>query len=163
MQCRCVSFSLSAATQAELVHQLFEVLPRGYWRKHHLPGAVSAPPEEAIAIITAQVPDHDADIVVYDPAATQVHSAATHHMAVDYSCYEGRETTGRVRTVLSRGRVVVAPLFEGQPVLRRLNGPVDDTVAADRPVNVRDVSWSASFVVFEMIDKKRGSTRRARR
>jgi rhodanese-related sulfurtransferase len=44
---------------------LFEVLPRGYWRKHHLPGAVSAPPEEAIAIITAQVPDHDADIVVY--------------------------------------------------------------------------------------------------
>jgi len=52
-------------------------------------------------------PGADADIVVYDPAATQVHSAQAHHMAVDYSCYEGRETTGRVRTVLSRGRVVV--------------------------------------------------------
>ena len=44
---------------------LFEVLPRGYWKKHHLPGAISAPPGEAIGIITAQVPDHDADIVVY--------------------------------------------------------------------------------------------------
>jgi dihydropyrimidinase len=52
-------------------------------------------------------PGADADIVVYDPNATQVHSAATHHMAVDYSCYEGRETTGKVHTVLSRGRVVV--------------------------------------------------------
>ena len=52
-------------------------------------------------------PGSDADIVVYDPTATQVHSASTHHMAVDYSCYEGRETTGKVRTVLSRGRVIV--------------------------------------------------------
>jgi len=52
-------------------------------------------------------PGADADIVVYDPNATQVHSAQTHHMAVDYSCYEGRETTGKVHTVLSRGRVVV--------------------------------------------------------
>ena len=31
-------------------------------------------------------------------------SAATHHMAVDYSCYEGMAITGRVDTVLSRGR-----------------------------------------------------------
>ncbi|MGD9530684.1 dihydropyrimidinase [Pseudonocardia sp.] len=52
-------------------------------------------------------PGSDADIVIYDPAATQVHSAATHHMNVDYSCYEGRTTTGKVRTVLSRGRIVV--------------------------------------------------------
>ena len=52
-------------------------------------------------------PGSDADIVVYDPAAQQTHSAATHHMAVDYSAYEGRTTTGRVDTVLSRGRVIV--------------------------------------------------------
>ncbi|MFP5020233.1 dihydropyrimidinase [Pseudonocardia phyllosphaerae] len=52
-------------------------------------------------------PGSDADVVVYDPAATQVHSAATHHMNVDYSPYEGRTTTGKVRTVLSRGRVVL--------------------------------------------------------
>ena len=44
---------------------LFEVLPRGYWRKHHLPGAISAPPAEAVEIITAAVPDRRAEIVVY--------------------------------------------------------------------------------------------------
>ncbi|GAA3435439.1 dihydropyrimidinase [Kutzneria kofuensis] len=52
-------------------------------------------------------PGSDADIVVYDPSARQTLSASTHHMAVDYSAYEGLEITGRVDTVLSRGRVVV--------------------------------------------------------
>ncbi|EWM12444.1 dihydropyrimidinase [Kutzneria sp. 744] len=52
-------------------------------------------------------PGSDADIVVYDPAAKQTLSATTHHMNVDYSAYEGLEITGRVDTVLSRGRVVV--------------------------------------------------------
>jgi dihydropyrimidinase len=52
-------------------------------------------------------PGADADIVIYDPDATQVLSAETHHMNVDYSAYEGRTVTGRVRTVLSRGEVVV--------------------------------------------------------
>ena len=44
---------------------LFEVLPRGYWLKHHLPGAISAPPDQAAAIIMAAVPDRAAPIVVY--------------------------------------------------------------------------------------------------
>src|SRR4029450_11057096 len=35
------------------------------------------------------------DLVVYDPAATRTISAATHHMDVDYSCYEGRHVRGR--------------------------------------------------------------------
>jgi dihydropyrimidinase len=52
-------------------------------------------------------PGSDADIVVYDPTAKQTLSASTHHMNVDYSAYEGLEITGRVDTVLSRGRVVV--------------------------------------------------------
>jgi dihydropyrimidinase len=52
-------------------------------------------------------PGADADVVVYDPSAQQVISAATHHMNVDYSAYEGMEITGKVDTVLSRGRVVV--------------------------------------------------------
>ena len=52
-------------------------------------------------------PGSDADIVVYDPAATQTISAATHHMNVDYSAYEGQTITGRVDTVLSRGRTVI--------------------------------------------------------
>ncbi|MBK1786549.1 dihydropyrimidinase [Prauserella cavernicola] len=52
-------------------------------------------------------PGSDADIVLYDPKAEQTISAATHHMAVDYSAYEGLRITGAVTTVLSRGRVVV--------------------------------------------------------
>src|ERR1700678_338267 len=50
----------------------------------------------------------DADIVIYDPRARQVLSASTHHMNVDYSAYEGMKITGRVDTVLSRGRVIIA-------------------------------------------------------
>jgi len=49
----------------------------------------------------------DADVVVYDPARKHVLSATTHHMDVDYSCYEGREVTGGADVVLSRGRIVV--------------------------------------------------------
>jgi dihydropyrimidinase len=49
----------------------------------------------------------DADIVVYDPAARHTISAKTHHMDVDYSCYEGREVQGRSDIVLSRGSVIV--------------------------------------------------------
>ncbi|HEX8284414.1 MAG TPA: dihydropyrimidinase [Pyrinomonadaceae bacterium] len=49
----------------------------------------------------------DADIVVFDPEREQTISAATHHMNVDYSAYEGRKVKGVVETVLSRGRVVV--------------------------------------------------------
>jgi dihydropyrimidinase len=53
-------------------------------------------------------PGSDADIVVYNPDARQTLSAATHHMAVDYSCYEGMAITGQVERVLSRGRQIVA-------------------------------------------------------
>ncbi|MEK6619737.1 MAG: dihydropyrimidinase [Chloroflexota bacterium] len=49
----------------------------------------------------------DADIVVWDPRATQTLSAKTHHMRVDYSPYEGRKVKGRAVTVLSRGEVIV--------------------------------------------------------
>ena len=49
----------------------------------------------------------DADIVVYDPARRHTISAATHHMNVDYSCYEGREVTGGSDVVLSRGKVII--------------------------------------------------------
>ena len=49
----------------------------------------------------------DADIVVFDPERVQTISAATHHMNVDYSAYEGRKVQGVVETVLSRGRIVV--------------------------------------------------------
>ena len=36
-------------------------------------------------------PGFDADIVVFDPDHERTISAETHHMNVDYSCYEGRK------------------------------------------------------------------------
>lgn len=53
------------------------------------------------------LPGADADLVVYDPGRTHIFSATTHHMAVDYSAYEGTAVTGGVDVVLSRGKVVV--------------------------------------------------------
>jgi dihydropyrimidinase len=49
----------------------------------------------------------DADIVIYDPNRRHTISAKTHHMDVDYSCYEGREVVGGSDIVLSRGTVIV--------------------------------------------------------
>ncbi|MCZ1006495.1 dihydropyrimidinase [Streptomyces lydicus] len=52
-------------------------------------------------------PGADADLVIYDPTARQTLSAETHHMNVDYSAYEGKQLTGQVETVLSRGELVI--------------------------------------------------------
>ena len=49
----------------------------------------------------------DADLVIYDPNRRRTISAKTHHMDVDYSCYEGREVQGGSDVVLSRGSVIV--------------------------------------------------------
>src|SRR6478609_9270288 len=49
----------------------------------------------------------DADLVIYDPARKHKISAKTHHMDVDYSCYEGRTVRGGSDVVLSRGSVIV--------------------------------------------------------
>jgi dihydropyrimidinase len=61
-------------------------------------------------------PGSDADVVVFDPNKKRVLSASTHHMRVDYSCYEGREVTGSPDVVLQRGRVLVDHgVFHGTP------------------------------------------------
>jgi dihydropyrimidinase len=52
-------------------------------------------------------PGSDADIVLFDPNRQHTLSAATHHMNVDYSAYEGWELTGKVKTVVLRGRVAI--------------------------------------------------------
>ncbi len=49
----------------------------------------------------------DADIVIFDPNREQTISAATHHMRVDYSAYEGWTIKGVTEIVLSRGKVIV--------------------------------------------------------
>ena len=49
----------------------------------------------------------DADIVIFDPKEKHKISAKTHHMNVDYSGYEGWKVTGKVKTVLLRGKVAI--------------------------------------------------------
>ena len=61
-------------------------------------------------------PGSDADLVLWDPNALHTISAATHHMRVDYSMFEGYDVTGNARTVLSRGEVIVdGGQFLGKP------------------------------------------------
>jgi dihydropyrimidinase len=61
-------------------------------------------------------PGSDADLVIWDPNARHTISAATHHMRVDYSMFEGFEVKGNARTVLSRGEVIVDDgVFHGKP------------------------------------------------
>ena len=49
----------------------------------------------------------DADILVYDPNRRRTISAATHHMDVDYSIFEGFEIQGASDIVMSRGTILV--------------------------------------------------------
>ncbi len=52
-------------------------------------------------------PGFDADIVVFDPNRERVLSAESHHMNVDYSCYEGMKVWGLPEVVMQRGTVLV--------------------------------------------------------
>ena len=52
-------------------------------------------------------PGADGDVVVYDPKGHTTISAATHHMNMDHSAWEGFEIDGHVETVISRGKVVI--------------------------------------------------------
>jgi dihydropyrimidinase len=57
----------------------------------------------------------DADIVLWDPARHVTLSAATHHMRVDHSLYEGRTVIGAPVMVIARGEVLIdADAFVGQ-------------------------------------------------
>jgi dihydropyrimidinase len=49
----------------------------------------------------------DADILIFDSDQKHILSASGHHMNVDYSGYEGWEVTGKVKTVLLRGEIVL--------------------------------------------------------
>jgi dihydropyrimidinase len=49
----------------------------------------------------------DADLVLFDPNEQHTISAKTHHMNVDYSGYEGWQVTGKVKSVILRGQLVI--------------------------------------------------------
>jgi dihydropyrimidinase len=52
-------------------------------------------------------PGADADIVLFDPNHEHTIRASTHHMHTDYSGYEGWKLTGKCKTILLRGKVVI--------------------------------------------------------
>ena len=60
-------------------------------------------------------PGSDADIVVFNPTVERTLSAKTHHMNVDYSCYEGMTVRGLPEVVMQRGNILVRDgKFHGQ-------------------------------------------------
>ncbi len=79
----------------------------------------------------AILPGADADIVIWDPAATKTISAANQTSAIEYNVFEGVEVTGLPAIVLSRGRVayrdgeVRAETGDGRFVRREANAPVN--------------------------------------
>jgi dihydropyrimidinase len=52
-------------------------------------------------------PGFDADIVVFDPNRERTLSSDSHHMNVDYSCYEGMTVWGVPDVVMQRGSILV--------------------------------------------------------
>ena len=75
----------------------------------------------------------DADLVIFDPSIERTLSAETHHMAVDYSAFEGMKVTGEPVSVLSRGEFVirdkkfVGQLGAGQYLKRAKYGETKET------------------------------------
>jgi dihydropyrimidinase len=50
----------------------------------------------------------DADIVVWDPAASKTISAKTQQSSIDYNVFDGKEVTGLPRYTLTRGKLAVS-------------------------------------------------------
>jgi dihydropyrimidinase len=51
-------------------------------------------------------PGTDADVVLFDPNEEYTISAADNASVADYSIYEGREVTGRVKKTFLRGELI---------------------------------------------------------
>jgi dihydropyrimidinase len=49
----------------------------------------------------------DADLLIFDSAEKHTIASSSHHMNVDYSAYEGWELTGKVKTVVLRGKIAI--------------------------------------------------------
>ena len=73
----------------------------------------------------------DGDVVLFDPTETWTIKASQHHSRVDYSLFEGRQLTGRVKKVFLRGELIVdgdtwlGREGQGQFVRRGASGGLD--------------------------------------
>ncbi len=85
----------------------------------------------------------DADLVLWDPGAHYTICAATHHMRVDYSMFEGFKVRGNARDVYSRGELIVS---KGR--VHRQAGPRGISAArgARRGVEVADFRRESSNI-----------------
>lgn len=83
----------------------------------------------------AILPGADADIIVWDPAATKTISAKTQKSAIEYNVFEGIEVTGLPVMSFSRGRLaykegdVRADTGDGRFVERSANAPVNTALS----------------------------------
>ncbi|MFT4042380.1 MAG: dihydropyrimidinase [Gordonia sp. (in: high G+C Gram-positive bacteria)] len=85
-------------------------------------------------------PGSDADIVIWDPNVVWRISADALHMATDYTPYEGMAVTGRPRTVLVRGQVVIdgGDLVDNRPLGRHIDAhPIRGFSLAGIPMTMR--------------------------
>jgi rhodanese-related sulfurtransferase len=64
-----------------------DALPRAYWAKQHLPGALNLVEDEVSERASALLPDRTAAIVVYcsNPSCTNSQAVANRLVALDYS------------------------------------------------------------------------------
>lgn len=78
-------------------------------RSGYVPGPLREP-RQALRLLARKgviAPGSDADIVVLDPAAESVLTAADHVQNVDYTPYEGTPLCGGIAQVYLRGRLAV--------------------------------------------------------
>lgn len=84
-------------------------------------------------------PGSDADLVIYDPAATGTRSARTHHSKADRNIFEGFKVKGAPARVIANGRIqfdggkLAVERGAGRFLARRPSGP------APHPVGTREM------------------------
>jgi len=89
---------------------LFQGVTNGHISLNRFVEVVATAPAQMMGLYPRKgtiAPGFDADIVVFDPNHERTISAKTHHMNVDYSCYEGWKVKGLPELVMQRGNVLV--------------------------------------------------------
>ncbi|MCX7681399.1 MAG: amidohydrolase family protein, partial [Anaerolineae bacterium] len=82
-------------------------------------------------------PGCDADVVIYDPRPEYVVSAQNLHHLAGYTPYEGMRVQGKVKTVISRGRIIVQ---DGEFRGERRAGRFVERRGSERPAGGKTVA-----------------------